>query len=106
MFDSTPGQNQRSHSTAGLAKATDSSLFPEVLSDLPFFFRHVRQWINENCEQPGEIIRSAVQQKEASLRRDGHTDLISDRETATSLEAFFSKEYLNVTKEFRAIAPW
>jgi hypothetical protein len=32
------------------------------------------------------------------LCRDGHTDLVSDRETVTSLEAFFGKKYLNVTK--------
>jgi len=32
------------------------------------------------------------------LRRDRHADLIGDRETATSFEAFFGKKYLNVTK--------
>jgi hypothetical protein len=38
------------------------------------------------------------------LRRDSHADLIRDRETATSLETFFGEEYLNVSKEFRAVA--
>jgi hypothetical protein len=68
-----------------------------MLSNLSFFFHHVRQRINENREQAGEVIRSAVQQQETGLRRDGHTDLIGDRETATSLKAFFGKKNLNVT---------
>ena len=62
MFDSTPGQNQRAHSTTGLAKATHGPLFPKMLCNLSFCFHHVRQWINENREQAGEIIRFAVQQ--------------------------------------------
>jgi hypothetical protein len=37
------------------------------------------------------------------LRRDGDADLIGDCETATSLEAFFGKKYLNVTKQFCAV---
>jgi hypothetical protein len=45
-----------------------------------------------------------MQQQETSLSRDHHADLIRDRETATSLETFFGEEYLNVTKEFRAVA--
>jgi hypothetical protein len=32
------------------------------------------------------------------LRRDGHADLIGNRKAITSLEAFFGKEDLNVTK--------
>jgi len=32
------------------------------------------------------------------LRRDGDTDFIRNRETSASLEAFFSKKDLNVTK--------
>jgi len=32
------------------------------------------------------------------LRRDGHADLIGDRETAASSKAFFGKKNLNVTK--------
>ena len=38
------------------------------------------------------------------MRRDGHANLIGDRETATSLKAFFGKKNLNVTKQFRAVA--
>jgi hypothetical protein len=38
------------------------------------------------------------------LRRDSHADLIGDLETATSLETFFGKNDLNVTKQFRAVA--
>jgi hypothetical protein len=38
------------------------------------------------------------------LRRDGHADLTGDRETATSLKAFFGKKNLDVTKQFRAVA--
>src|SRR5262245_55160253 len=98
MFDRAPRQNQRSHSTACLAEASHSALFPKMLSNLPFFFRHVGQWINENAEQVREIIGSAVQQKKTSLRCDGNANLIGDRETATSFETFFGKKYLNVTK--------
>jgi hypothetical protein len=32
------------------------------------------------------------------LRRDGDADFIGNRETTTSLEAFFGKKDLNVTK--------
>src|SRR5262245_39873439 len=103
MLDGAPGKNQGAHSTAGLAKATHSPLFPKMLSNLSFFFRHVRQWINENREQPGEVIRTAVQQQKTGLRRDRHADFIGDRKTATSLETFFRKKYLYVTKEFRAV---
>jgi len=39
-----------------------------------------------------------MQQKKACLRRDCHADLIGDGETAATLEPFFSKKYLNVTK--------
>src|SRR5260370_31189017 len=84
MFDSAPRQNEGAHSTAGFAKATHSPLFPNMLSNLSFFFHHVRQRINENREQAGEVIRSAVQQQETSLRRDGHAGFIGDCETATS----------------------
>ena len=98
IFHGVPGQNQRSHSTAGLAEATHSALFPKMLSNLSFFLYHVRQWINKNGEQLGEIIRLAMQQKKACLRRDGHADLICDRETAATLEPFLGKKYLNVTK--------
>jgi hypothetical protein len=98
MFDGAPGQNQGAHPTAGLAKAMHSPLFPKMLSNLSVFFHHVRQWINENREQVGKIIRSAAQQQETRLRRDGHADLIGDRETATSLKAFFGKKNLNVTQ--------
>src|SRR5206468_12764081 len=42
MFDGAPGEDQRAHSTAGLAKTIDSPLFPNVLTNLPFFFHHVR----------------------------------------------------------------
>ena len=45
-----------------------------------------------------------MQQQKTSLRRDSHADLIRDRETATSFETFFGKKYLNMTKQFRAIA--
>jgi hypothetical protein len=39
------------------------------------------------------------------LRRDSHADLVRDLETATSFEPFFGKKYLDVTKQFEAIAP-
>jgi hypothetical protein len=39
------------------------------------------------------------------LRRNRDADLIGDLETAASFEPFFRKEYLNVTKQFEAIAP-
>jgi hypothetical protein len=45
-----------------------------------------------------------MQQQKTSLRRNSHADLIRDRETATSLETLFGKKYLNVTKQFRAVA--
>jgi len=46
-----------------------------------------------------------MQQQKTRLRRDGDTDLVSDLEPATSFESFFGKEYLDVTKQFEAIAP-
>src|SRR5947208_1235042 len=94
MFNGVPGQNQGSHSTAGLAKANHNALFPKMLSDLSFLFHHVRQWINKNGEQLGEIIRFAMQQKKACLRRDCQADLIGDAQTAATLEPFFGKKYL------------
>ncbi len=104
VFDGAPGQDQRTHSTASLAKTTHSPLFPNMLTNLPFFFHHVCQWINKNREETGEIVRPAMQQQKTSLRRDSHADLIRDPETATSFETFFGKKYLNVTKQFRAVA--
>src|SRR5207237_10827471 len=92
-------------STAGLAKTTHSPLFPNMLTNLPFLFRHVRQGINKNRQQTREIICLAMQQQKTSLRRDSHADLIRDCETATSFETFSGKKYLNVTKQFRAIVP-
>ena len=74
-----------------------------MLSNLSPLFRHVRQWINKNREQLGEIIRAAVQQKKTSLCGNRDTDLIGDSEIATSLEAFFGKKNLNVTQQFCAI---
>src|SRR6266513_6197878 len=74
-----------------------------MLTQLPFFFHHVCHWINKNREQSGEIICLAMQQQKTSLRCDSHADLLRDGETATSLEAFFGKKYLNVTKQFRPI---
>jgi hypothetical protein len=39
------------------------------------------------------------------LRRNSHANLIRDLETGTSFKTFLGKEYLNVTKQFKAIAP-
>src|SRR5439155_15734027 len=80
-----------------------SPLFPNMLTNLPFFFHHVCQWINKNREEARKIVCLSMQQQEASLRGNGHTNLVGDRETATSLETFFGKKYLNVTKQFRAV---
>src|SRR5262245_19448911 len=85
VFDGAPGEDQRTHSTAGLAKTTHSPLFPNMFTNLSFFFRHVCQWINKNGDQTGEIICPAMQQQKTRLRRDSHANLIRDRETATSL---------------------
>src|SRR4029453_1968831 len=98
MFDGAPGEDQRTHPAAGLAKATHSPLFPNMLTNLVIFLHHVCQRINKNREQTGEIVRVAMQQQKTSLRRDGHANLIRDRETATSFDTFFSKKYLNVPK--------
>src|SRR5690348_16842529 len=75
-----------------------------MFSDLPFFFHHVSGGINKNGNELREIIRPTMQQEKTSLRGDGQPDLVGDGETATSLEAFLSKKYLNVTKQFRAVA--
>jgi hypothetical protein len=50
-----------------------------------------------------KVVGPAMQQEKASLRRNRHTDLIGDREAGTSLEAFFGKKNLDVTKEFCAV---
>src|SRR5215475_10885044 len=76
-----------------------------MLTNLMVFLHHVRQWINKNGEQTWEIVRLTMQQEKTSLRRDGHADLVRDLETATSLEPFFGKKYLNVAKQFKAVAP-
>ena len=103
-FSGLPGKNQRTHSAAGLAKTGHGALFPNVLLNLPFLFYHICGWINENGEQTREIVCLAMQQQKTSLRRDGHADLISDRETATSLETFFSKKDLDVAEKFCPVA--
>jgi hypothetical protein len=46
-----------------------------------------------------------MEQQKTSLGRDRDADLVSNLEPATSFESFFGKEYLNVTKQFEAIAP-
>src|SRR5262249_30979384 len=98
MLDGAPGKNQGAHSTAGLAKATHSPFFPKMLSNLSLFFRHVREWINEKCENRGKVILVAFQQQKTSLPRDAAADLAGNHKPATSLEAFFGKKYLNMTK--------
>src|SRR5712664_763614 len=103
VFDGAPGQDQRAHSTAGLAKASCASFLPDVLRNLPFFFHHICGGINKDREQTGKIIRPAMQQQKTTLCRDSHADLIRNCETATPLETFFGKKYLNVTKQFSAI---
>jgi hypothetical protein len=62
MFDGAPGENQRTHSTAGLAKTTHSPFFPDMLTNPVVFLHHVCQWINEDRDQTGEIVRLAMQQ--------------------------------------------
>src|SRR5215831_6197906 len=76
-----------------------------MLTNLMVFLHHVCQWIDKNGKQTWEIIRFTVQQEKASLRRNGHAHLVRDLETATSLKAFFGKKYLNVAKQFKAVAP-
>ena len=61
VFDGAPGEDQRTHSTAGFPKTTHSPLFPNMLTNLVVFLHHVCQWINKNREQAGEIVRFAVQ---------------------------------------------
>src|SRR5947208_3355242 len=93
-FHGVPGKNQRTHYAPGLAKAGHDPFFPNVLRNLPFFFRHSSGGTNKNRKQTRDIVTVAVRQQKTSLRRDGHSDLISDLETATSLKAFFSKEQI------------
>src|SRR5882762_1348148 len=62
VFDSAPGKHQRTHSAAGLAKTTHRPLFPDMFTNLVVFLHHVCQWINEDREQTGEIVRVAMQQ--------------------------------------------
>src|SRR6266536_2463424 len=50
VFDGAPGEDQRTHSAAGLTKTTNSPLFPNMLTNLVVFLYHVCQWINKNCE--------------------------------------------------------
>jgi hypothetical protein len=69
-----------------------------MLTNLPFLFNHLGQWINKNREQPWEIICPAMQQQKARLRCDRYADFIRNCETTTSLETFLGKKYLNVTK--------
>src|SRR4029077_13925439 len=48
MFDGGPGEDQRTHSAASLAKTTHSPLLPNMLTNLVVFLHHVCQWINED----------------------------------------------------------
>jgi hypothetical protein len=104
MFDGGPGEDQRTHSTAGLAKPTHGSFFPDMLTNPVVFLHHVGQWINKNGEQTREIVRVTMQQQKTSLRRDSHADLIRDLKSAAAFEPFLGKKYLNVPKQFRTVA--
>ena len=46
-----------------------------------------------------------MQQQKTRLRRNRNANFVRDLEPATSFEPFFGKEYLDVTKQFEAIAP-
>jgi hypothetical protein len=39
-----------------------------------------------------------MQQQKTSLCRDGHPNLIRDRETSAAFEPFFGKKYLDMTE--------
>jgi len=46
-----------------------------------------------------------MQQQKTRLRRNRNANFVRDLEPATSFEPFFGKKYLNMTKQFEAIAP-
>src|SRR5262249_21077605 len=98
MFNRAPRQDQRTHSTAGLAQTAHSSLCPNMLTNLPFFFHHVYKGKTKNRKKSRKIICSGMHKQKTSLRRDSPAALIRDRKTATSFETFFGKKYLNMAK--------
>jgi hypothetical protein len=74
-----------------------------MLTNPVVFLHHVRQWINKNGQQTGEIVCPAMKQEQTRLRRNSHADLIRDLETGASFKTLFRKKYLDVTEQFEAI---
>src|SRR5260370_19887285 len=102
-FGSTPRENHRSHSAARLALAMHRSFLPHWAFNVAFLFHEICRRIDKNREKAREIVGLAMQQKKASLRCDCDNDLISEFEPATTFEAFFSEEHLDVAQQLALI---
>src|SRR5436190_13268957 len=57
--------------------------------------RLVRTWVNQNRMKPGIIVVLAIEQKNASLRRDRHPDLVRHLQPAAAFELFLGQKNAN-----------
>src|SRR5438128_385513 len=98
-FSGVPSENDCSQFATGFAQTSSRAFFPNGTFNVPLFFDHVCRRIDKNREQMREIISLAAQQKQTSLRRDRHPNLVAEFEAAATLEKFFGQKYLNTAKQ-------
>ena len=84
-----PRQHERTKVLACLPKATLFALFPDAAADRCCLLRYVCSGIDDDRRQVRVVIRVAVQQQNARLRCNCHTDLVRQLET-TSAEFRFA----------------
>src|SRR5215467_10298902 len=102
-FHRVPRQHHRAHRARGFAGSMRFAFFPNLSGDWAILVNKIGGWINENRQQPRKVIGLAMQQQQASLRRDRHSNLIGDFLFSAALKIFLRKKYLDVIEQLRLI---
>jgi hypothetical protein len=79
------------------------SFLPHRTFNVAFLFHEICRRIDKNREKTRKIVGLAMQQKKASLRCDRDNDFIGEFEAATTFQALFSEEHLDVAQKLDLI---
>ena len=68
-------------------------------SHVPLLVDGVGRWINQDGEEPREIIRFTAQQQKTGLRRDDHANFVCDNLASAAFEPLFRQENLHMAEQ-------
>src|SRR2546423_8107420 len=103
MTHRVPRQHERAEPAASVAKPIFVALLPDPTAQVALFARRVTRGIDQNRNEVGIVIGLTMQQKQASLTRDGDADFVRQLQPATALEPLFGQKYLGMAEQLRLV---